>query len=736
MNEPAVPSTEILSPPKPRRQLPWVILGVLVVQLGIFFGAVYNLQHNTGQMDNKFKDVAVEKFMGFMTWANLDLLRGYGIIALGMVLLAWPLVGWYLRNKPNPTWGMILWRAMAVAGGVWAFYILRFFYAKPFFFTLDPGFKTIYQVVAGWLPEKVQWWIFDFVPLCVVGLLLVHYGHHIVRFFAPQWPARATRTVGTLGIASVALGAFGVMSFTKPIPKIVKRDSRPNILILASDSLRADHLSCNGYYRPTTPAIDELAKHSVNFKKCFVPIASTLESMTSIMSGQFPHTHGLQHMFPNRQQVDHVQAHAPTLANQLGAAGYSTAVVGDWCAGVFDLLPHGFQERDVSTFDNFKVYMTQVVYREHPLLPVFFDNPMGYWMFPGLRSCASFVTPEVVTDRLKSRLTTEATSEKPFFITTFYSTTHIPYRVNPPYNTKFTDPNYAGDHKEAMALDVGKFISDVNVAHKWRDLPEVEVNQIVGLYDGCVAKFDDSVKTILEHLKELGLAENTIVLVTADHGDDLFEPNCTFGHGLSFNGGDQNGNVPFVLHLPDGLGAGKQVEQIVRTIDFAPTLLDLAGIKPDQRIEGVSLRPYLEAKPADLSLAVFAETSYLFCKRYIPNEEPLYMEPMDSTTFVDESFNCHFVLKDKYQEDVLKTKERCLRTQNWKLVFTPGKNKDIWRLFDVRKDLHCEHPVNLEHPVVFQAMQDKLLKWMREKKESRITEIFPDGEPSGDIVKQ
>lgn len=355
-------------------------------------------------------------------------------------------------------------------------------------------------------------------------------------------------------------------------------------------------------------------------------------------------------------------------------------------------------------------------------------------MFPGLRSCASFVTPEVVTERVKDRLSKAATSEKPFFLTAFYSTTHLPYTINPPYNTKFTDPKYNGPHKGRMQLDVGQFISNVDIADKWRQLPEEDVNQIVGLYDGCVAKFDDNVKDILKHLETTGLAENTIVLVTADHGDDLFEPNCTFSHGLSFNGGDQNGNIPCILHIPGSKHAGQKVDKIVRSIDYAPTLLELAGLKADPRMEGVSLRPYLEQPTADLSLALFAETSYLFCKRYIPGEEPLFMAPMDSTTEVDRNFDCHFVLKDKYQEDVLRTKERCLRTQNWKLVFTPGKNKDIWRLFDVRKDKHCERPVNLEHPVVFKSMQTRLLSWMREKKESRIGDIFPEGEPSGDVV--
>ncbi len=731
----SAPAPAALPPdPPPRRLLPWVVLGVLLVQLGVFAGSLYNLQNNTGAMDNKFKDVAVERFFNYMAWINVDLLRGYGLIALGMVVLAWPVVRWYLRSKPQPTRKMILWRAMAVAGGVWAFFMMRFFYAKPFFFTLDPRFKTIYQGLAGWLPDRVQWCLFDALPLAIVSALAWFYAQHLVRWMAPHWSGRAARAAGLVGVLGLMGGGLAVANYVAPPVTMVKKDRRPNILILASDSLRADHLSCNGYPRATTPAIDALAATSVNFTKCFVPISSTLESMASIMSGQYPHTHGLQHMFPNRQQVDYVQQHAPTLADQLGKVGYRTAVMGDWCAGIFDLLPHGFVARDVSTFDNFKVYMTQVVYQEHPLLPVFFDNALGYRLFPALRSCVSFVTPEVVTERLKQRLTAESASAQPFFITTFYSTTHIPYRVNPEYSDRFTDPNYTGPHKTEMALNIGQFISDVNVAEKWRMLPEKEVAQIVGLYDGCVAKFDDSVKAVMEHLKKVGLADNTIVLVTSDHGDDLFEPNCTFGHGLSFNGGDQNGNVPCILHLPAGQGAGQKVDQLVRSIDYAPTLLDYAGVPADPRIEGVSLRPYVEQKQADLSLALFAETSYLFCKRYIPNEEPLYMEPMDSTTFVDESFDCHFVLQDKYQDDVLRTKERCLRTQHWKLVLTPGKDKDIWRLFDLRQDPHCERPVNLEHPAVCKSMQDKLLHWMREKKESRISDIFPDGEPSSGIA--
>jgi arylsulfatase A-like enzyme len=493
-------------------------------------------------------------------------------------------------------------------------------------------------------------------------------------------------------------------------------------------------LSCNGYKKPTTPHIDALAAKSVNFTRCLTPIASTVESITSIMTSQYPHTHGLQHMFPNRDQVERMRQNSPSVAALLKQSGYETAVVGDWCGGVFDLLHLGIdaKDRDVSTFDNFKVYLTQAVYQEHPVLPLFFDNALGYSLFPNLKSCASFVTPEVATERLKDRLSDAANRNKPFFITAFYSITHLPYSINPPYDTKFTNPQYQGPHRGRMDLNIGEFIGNVDIANKWRQMPKEEVDQIVGLYDGCIAKFDDTVKSVLDHLKKTGLAENTVVVVTADHGDDHFEPNCTFGHGLTFNGGDQNTHIPCVWHIPGTTDTGKprQIDKLVRSIDFAPTLLELAGLAKDARMEGRSLMPYVNGTAKDLGLAYYGETSYLFCKRYIPGEEPLYIPAMDETTEVDEKFDCHMVLKPKFQDTVIATKERCLRTQDWKLVFTPGQHHEIWRLFHLPTDPHCENPVQLENPATFQVMKAALAKWMQQKQEQQIPEIFPQGEPA------
>ncbi|WP_075089603.1 hypothetical protein [Verrucomicrobium spinosum] len=166
------------------------------------------------------------------------------------------------------------------------------------------------------------------------------------------------------------------------------------------------------------------------------------------------------------------------------------------------------------------------------------------------------------------------------------------------------------------------------------------------------------------------------------------------------------------------------MDKLVRTVDFAPTLLDLVGQPAEARFEGKSLVPYLHDPKADLSLAWYGETSYLFFRRKIPGEEPLYIPPMDETTMIDPDFDFHFVLKDKYQEDVLKTKERVLRTERFKLVMTPGQNGPIYRLFDLKSDKYCERDVKASFPDVFTTMKGALGRFTEEKAEMTIKDIF------------
>lgn len=718
---------------QPIRIFKWVLLTALGYQLLTFAAGVAILAASTGRMTNQFAGIAMEHFQWYLIWNNLEvLLKGYLPLSLVFALILYPVVRHYLRKKTRITRWSITWRTVALALVITSYCLLRMVQTRPWLLTGMHSDHWYFRLRDSIPPDVQSVLLVLLHGLPVLGLasLLVYYGQAALRHFLPHWPQGARVATAGMSVAGLAIIAWAVPAWHLRIHGQTRTDTRPNILVLASDSLRGDHLSCNGYDRPTSPAIDALAAKSVNFQKCLTPISSTVESLTTMMSSQYPHTHGLRQMFPNRQQVEKINDGSPALARVLRDQGYDTAVMGDWCAGVFEVMPMGFETVQATSFDNFKIYMTQAVYIAHAAMPLYFDNPVGYWLFPKLESSAFFVTPDVVTDRVVDKLAVQSRSSKPFFWTVFYSSTHIPYLAQEKYSRLFTDPAYKGPHQHQFRFNVDEWVGTTDSDKNWRGMEPEDVAQIKGLYDGCVRRFDDSVKRVLDQLQATGQLDNTIVLITSDHGDDLSEPNTTFGHGITFNGGDQGSHIPAILYVPGRGDTPRKVQKLVRSIDLAPTLLDLAGLGRDPRMEGTSLIPYVWNPEADLGLVFYGETSYLFCGRTIPGEQPLtYDISMDSSTHVDESFDCHFVLKDEYQDKVIQSKERVIRTERWKLVFTPGKFYDIVRLYDLPNDPHCERDVKLQHPETFAALKTHLWKWMRDHQESTIPEIFPGGEP-------
>ena len=717
---------------RPPRLFLWVVLTVGALHALLFLTSTAALTVVASASQSKFASIALEEYRSFLFWTSVGLLRGYGVVAAGYVLLVYPAVRFWLRANQAPTRWAIIWRTLALSGILMGYFWLRLVQSRPYFVPAD-NFDHWYFRLLSDLPENIRsriyFILFDLIPVTAWIGAAVFYGTRCLARLLPGWPLARAMAVSVASCALLVGGWCAAPLFRTP-PKVQPSSrTRPNVLVLASDSLRADRLSCNGYSRPTSPNIDRLAERSVNFTRMFTPIASTLESMTSVMTGQYPHTHGIQHMYPSKLLVSRTLRDSPALPEILSHHGYKTVAMGDWCAGIFHVVPLGFEEVQASGFDDFKLYMAQAVYLAHFIVPLYFDNDFGYWMFPRLESFANYVTPEVVTERLVERLDAETGSDQPFFITAFYSCTHIPYYCPPPYHQLYADPGYNGPNKFKMDFDVDAFVRGTGIDEKFKSWPPHEVQQVRNLYDGCVNFFDDQVGRVLDHLKKTGLDENTIVVVMSDHGDDLFEPNTTFSHGLSFNGGDQTNHLPFIVHVPDGRVVPHRVDRITRAIDIAPTLVDLLGLPPEPRFEGSSLISYFEDRNRDLSLPFFGETSYLFFNRSVLGEEPLSFVPLEESVAIDAGFNFHFVLKDEYALDVLRRKQRCLRTEKWKLVFTPGVHRDIWQLFYLPTDPHCEKPVHLQNPAVWHAMEEKLKLWVDARTECRISDIFPNGEP-------
>lgn len=683
-------------------------------------------------MANKFSALARDQYLGFLVRENLLMLIAYAVLVIVAVILAQPLVTlWTTRSKFQRGPAIAI-RSFVIAAVIHSFCTLRLMQTRPYFLN-EAEFGRWYYKALDLLPDALKptglLLLFTLLPLGFVGGSLAWHIHQRGR---RGWLVSA---IIVLIIAS-CLGIQQV-STSGPAPQISSTAKLPNILIIGSDSLRGDRLGYAGY-RPNrtdglaaagvSPAIDALAAKSIRFTECYTSIASTMESGVQLMSSQYPQSHGLRQMYPDRETVEATTKRIVPLAGILRERGYDTAAIGDWCAGYYEIIPLGFEHISVSSFDNFKIYMSQAVVMAHFVVPLYFDNPLGYRMFPQLQAFAQFVTPKVVTERVEQRLEVAANSQKPFFWHIFYSCNHLPYRSPEPYNSMFAEPSYQGRNRNGVDFDIDSFIGGTDLETKWKALPENEVTQIRALYDGCTRQFDDCVGKILAALERNGLAENTIVIITADHGDDLYEPGVTLGHGLTFNGGLKANSVPMIVHIP-GVAA-KVIPETVRLIDVVPTLADFAGVGKSPTWQGRSFAGWIRGEETPEFRPFYGETGFPFIQFRVPGVERPKLPPMDECTWIDEDYNYQFVVKPEYRERIVEAKQRCLKTRDWKLVCTPtATGTRHFGLFHLASDATAETDLAASRPEVLEPMRLALERWMDQKAETPIKDIFPAGEP-------
>ena len=238
---------------------------------------------------------------------------------------------------------------------------------------------------------------------------------------------------------------------------------------------------------------------------------------------------------------------------------------------------------------------------------------------------------------------------------------------------------------------------------------EFDLDQIIDLYDGCVAQFDDEVGKMLAHLEACGLANNTIVVVYSDHGMEFFEHD-TWGQGNSAVG-DFSPRIPLVIREPHSAGRGK-VDKVVRSIDLAPTLLELAHAPASASMDGVSLVDCLKTDGDCPNLDAFNETGIWIADiPGLPDTHLRYPNLLELMEVPDRSSGT-LAIKPEYCEAILAAKDRMIRRGRWKLVYQPLKDGALLRLFDVEADPECKTDVLAQHPDVAQTLHLSLVEWM------------------------
>ncbi len=710
-----------------------VLLGAalfLAYQYGV---SLWKLTHSSQAMENKFSALARDEFMGFLILQNLQMLMAYALLALIAAFLVQPFAAFWTKHSKHQGVTSVILRSTVLTTLIHGYCTLRLVETRPYFLD-EAEFGHWYYKALDLIPLAIKpaslFGLFVILPLLVIALASLW---QINRQGRKGWLAAAV-------VVAISVGSIFAITRETSKPAIThKADSESplNIIIIASDSLRGDRVGYAGH-RPrrtdglakdgVSPTIDALAARSVQFENCYTAIASTMESGVQLMASKYPQSHGIRQMYPNRATVEKTEQKIIPFARLLRQKGYDTAAIGDWCAGYYEVLPLDFEHISVSSFDTFKIYMSQAVVMAHFVIPLYFDNPLGYQLFPQIKSFAQFVTPEVVTQRVEKRITSAAESKTPFFWHVFYSCNHLPYRSAEPFLSAFTDPDYQGPNKNGVDFDIDNFIGGTSLESKWQALPPKEIQQIRDLYDGCTRQFDDCVKRILASLEANGLADHTIVIITSDHGDDHYEPGVTLGHGLTFNGGLQANHVPLVFHLPGAPPA--KIPETVRMVDIIPTLADLVGVEKPEAWQGQSLAGWIRQTEKPKYLPFYGETGFPFIQFTVPGVERPKLPPMDEMTYIDKDFNYQFVLKEKYVEPLIQAKQRCLKTQFWKLVCTPtAAGGRHFGLFQMTQDPHGEVDLAAGRPEVLRVMQTALERWMDQQIESTIAEIFPNGEP-------
>lgn len=510
---------------------------------------------------------------------------------------------------------------------------------------------------------------------------------------------------------TISLLPFLLVSYSTPLittqQNFQPESGKPNVLLIGSDTLRADHLYSHGYHRNLTSNIDSLAKAGTQFTNFFVPIARTAPSLTSLLTGTWPHTHGIRGNYNEDKKTNLSVTSLPEILSQ---AGYHTEAIADWGGADLGKIKFGFTKTDTPNDQwNLKYLIRQGPKDLRLFLTLFTHNSFGKYFLPELYYLAGVPLTKATIDYAKYRISKLSTQKQPFFLTIFTSTTHIPFGCEYPYYTLYSDPSYQGESKFLMS---GLTTPSEIVKKQSQKSHLFDLQQVIDIYDGCIKSFDDSVGDVVQHLRNLNIYNNTIIIIFSDHGVDLFEKQ-SWGQGNSVLGDDPSARVPLVISYPK-LPKKNVVSHVTRGIDLAPTILDILDIPIPKTIEGVSLLPYIEQTNSNLHLTTYFETGVWLTPLVALSENHMIYPSILDILEVPDIQTGTLAIKPKYKDIVIEARDRMIRTDDWKLIYLPMKKGAKYWLFDIKNDPTADIDVSKKYPTVLKEMKEKLIKWIEQ----------------------
>ncbi|MDD5553340.1 MAG: sulfatase [Candidatus Omnitrophica bacterium] len=409
---------------------------------------------------------------------------------------------------------------------------------------------------------------------------------------------------------------------------------KTNVVIIVIDSLRPDHLSCYGYPRNTSPNIDQLAQKSIQFTQAISASGWTFESVPSILTGTYPPMHQVRKIHDLRNPgID-------TLFRILNPKGYKCAFWsnqgGIRYTGIEDALTE-FHIKDM--------------YNRYE--PLTLDQEL-------------VIETRSWIERQKKN--------KPLFVYIHLHGPHAPYRPPSPYKDMFIKDIHRKP-LESVPISVEEFNGDGFIPLSSAENNITDPNYYIARYDGAIAYADAQVGRLLGGLKDRGLFDDTLIILTADHGEYLGEHKLYFNHGEPRGGFEENIKVPLLIKLPGKNPANKIITRQVSLVDIAPTVLESVGLHRPSYMQGESLlcfvKPFRDYAK-DYALSFFENKTWIV-----------------------------------------------FRAAGWKLIHNYAD--DFWQLYDLKKDPGENHNLINDNPEKFAELRQRL-----DALKGRITASTPD----------
>ncbi len=448
---------------------------------------------------------------------------------------------------------------------------------------------------------------------------------------------------------------------------------RPNVLLFMMDTQSARNMSCYGYHRETTPNIDRLAAEGVLFQNHFVTAPWTLPVHSSLFTGRYESGHGAG------AQHEGLEPGLPSLPEVMTRNGYRTAGFcnNGWAMADDEWNPaRGFEE--------------QIRYGGLDAVPPFVPSDD-----PAEKDKGSLKLVGIVKDWLDRN----ATGDRPFFLFVHNGEPHNAYTPPEPFRSRFLAEGVT--YEEAVAIRGHQVDSTVGIRNL--SFREWEIER--SLYDGATACLDHRIGLLLEVLQEKGLLDDTLFIVTGDHGDTQGEH---VGHAYHSQNGiwDTVIKTPLVARLPGAFHGGVVCRELVQIVDIFPALLQLLELNEPEAaasIQGASLLEALKGPVREFALAECQTPKHVFKRAWS-------MHPDQDVRWLNEALKAARTLKYKYI---------------WSSV-----GRDM--LFDIENDPDEQCNIIGRKPEVARELQQELEELLMSMEQRYYQDMYRPGRPKID----